>query len=153
VNPEEAEDEVERRLEEFDYEAFQKQYSEVIGRAEHLNLSEDALSLIGGIISQLDRCDMHVETQKQVLINALDTIKVQRDGFNSEYGSSDESTLTAVIEFEVDSPEDFVKQWRANRLPDQEWYLLDGAFYQIPAERVAENIVDESSTEKGDIHR
>ena len=145
MNPEEAEKEVEEQLEEFDYEGFQKQYSGVIGRAEHLDLSEDALTLIGGVISQLDRSDMHVETQKQVLINALDTIKVERDGFGSEYDSLDDSTLTAVIEFEVDSPEDFVKQWKSNQLPDEEWSLIDGAFYQIPAERVAENIVDESA--------
>lgn len=88
MNPEEAEKEAEKMVEEFDYEAFQKEYSDVIGRVAYLDLSEDAERLIGGIISQLEALNMDVETQKQVLINALDTIKVQRDGFNSKYGES-----------------------------------------------------------------
>ena len=48
--------------------------------------------------------------------------------------------MKAVIEFEVENKEDFVKQYQASSLPNQEWYLLDGANQQVPAQQVAEEV-------------
>jgi len=34
--------------------------------------------------------------------------------------------VKAVIEFEVENREDFIRQWKASGT-DEDWYLLDGA--------------------------
>jgi hypothetical protein len=50
--------------------------------------------------------------------------------------------MKAVIEFEVEDKEDFVKRWWAAgaSIPEEDWYLLDGAYQQVPAKQVAEEV-------------
>lgn len=84
-SPEQAEEKVEKELEEMDWEKFQDNYSEVLGRAESLDLSEDALQVIGGVIKQLELYGIPIENRVKILTNTLDTVKVQKDGFGSEY--------------------------------------------------------------------
>jgi len=52
--------------------------------------------------------------------------------------------VKAVIEFEVEDEEEFLKKWEYQALPDEEWFLLDGASKKVPARKIHED-----STEKG----
>jgi len=54
--------------------------------------------------------------------------------------------VKAVIEFEVEDREDFIRQWKASGT-DEDWYLLDGASQKIHAREILEDVREKSLEE------